>query len=71
MVDRDANIQRLAFNAWLASHNSKVVVEVRQERQLRSSLEIWKNRMDSIVEKHRESQVTADPHRNPLTSPYR
>lgn len=53
MVDRDANIQRLAFNAWLASHNSKVVVEVRQERQLRSSMDTWKNRMDGIVEKHR------------------
>lgn len=53
MVDRDANIQRLAFNAWLASHNSKVVVEVRQERHLRSALEVWKNRMDRIVEKHR------------------
>lgn len=53
MVDRDANIQRLAFNAWLASHNSKIVLEVRQERQLRSSLNTWKDRMDSQVEQYR------------------
>jgi hypothetical protein len=53
MVDRDANIQRLAFNAWLASHNSKIVLEVRQERQLRSSLDMWKDRMDSQVEQYR------------------
>jgi len=55
MVDRDANIQRLAFNAWLASHNSKVVVEIRQERHLRTSVNIWKGRMDHVVEQHRMS----------------
>ena len=53
MVDRDANIQRLAFNAWLASHNSKVVVEIREGRHLRSALDVWKGRMDHIVERHR------------------
>ncbi|KAJ9099155.1 hypothetical protein QFC21_004034 [Naganishia friedmannii] len=62
MVDRDANIQRLAFNAWLASHNSKVVVEIRQEKHLRSALDVWKGRMDHIVERHRQALAFGDKH---------
>lgn len=69
VVDRDANIQRLAFNAWLASHNSKVVVEVRKERQLRSMLDTWKNRMDSIVEQHRTFLIKIRQHSLTACSP--
>ncbi|KAJ9116344.1 hypothetical protein QFC22_004784 [Naganishia vaughanmartiniae] len=62
MVDRDASVQRLAFNAWLASHNSKVVVEIRQDRHLRSALNVWKGRMDHIVERHRQALAFDDKH---------